>query len=303
VDSRYRRDYGFQGSRGRDERWTNEQDFERSSRGRYASEDWEPSRGSWDRGGEEWRGWGSEAESPRRFQDEDYRYRGEYRAERGAPFEGRWGTESARAYGTYGPSGQEPYRRAEERYGQGRGWDFGEEPRSRGRMGRGNGGDIQSYGWGRQSESYLARNPMEGAGYYQRGAEGRFQEPFRSQHPEMGDGPYSGKGPEGYQRSNDGIREDVCQRLQAHGWIDASKCKVKVEGGIVTLEGSVASREEKRLANDVAESVSGVRDVRNLLELRTEDRSESAAGSSMASPGEMGAASRRGSQRGANAHA
>src|SRR5436305_246580 len=61
-------------------------------------------------------------------------------------------------------------------------------------------------------------------------------------------GPYSGRGPQGYQRSNDRIREDVCDVLTRHGEIDAVAVEVIVESGEVTLDGTVGSRREKRMA-------------------------------------------------------
>lgn len=81
-------------------------------------------------------------------------------------------------------------------------------------------------------------------------------------------GPYVGKGPKGYKRSDQSIQEDVCGRLTEHGEIDASDIDVEVHDAGVTLKGFVMSRQEKRAAEDVAESVSGVRDVRNELNVR-----------------------------------
>jgi osmotically-inducible protein OsmY len=43
-----------------------------------------------------------------------------------------------------------------------------------------------------------------------------------------------------------------------------------VDNGIVTLKGAVSSRWQKRMAEDTVETVSGVRDVRNQLEIREE---------------------------------
>jgi hypothetical protein len=82
-------------------------------------------------------------------------------------------------------------------------------------------------------------------------------------------GPHVGRGPNGYSRSDDRIREDICDRLTQHGLIDASQVDVAVTSGEVTLRGYVPDRESKRRAEDVAESVFGVTDVRN--ELRTSD--------------------------------
>ncbi len=80
-------------------------------------------------------------------------------------------------------------------------------------------------------------------------------------------GPYTGRGPRGYRRSDERIWEDVCERLTQHGQLDASGIEVRVENGEVTLEGIVSSREAKRMAEDTAESVPGVRDVHNRLRI------------------------------------
>ena len=82
-----------------------------------------------------------------------------------------------------------------------------------------------------------------------------------------GRGPHSGRGPEGYSRSADRITEDVNEALTHHGGIDASRVRVSVEDGEVTLEGTVSSRREKRMAEDAAEGARGVRDVHNRLRI------------------------------------
>jgi osmotically-inducible protein OsmY len=76
-------------------------------------------------------------------------------------------------------------------------------------------------------------------------------------------GPFVGQGPRGYQRSDERIKEDVCECLAQHGMIDARNIEVTVDHGEVTLRGSVDDRQMKRRAEDAVESVSGVRDVHN----------------------------------------
>jgi osmotically-inducible protein OsmY len=73
-----------------------------------------------------------------------------------------------------------------------------------------------------------------------------------------------GRGPKGYRRSDERIKEDVNDRL-SEGYLDASEIEVIVMNAEVTLTGSVDSRENKRLAEDIAESVSGVSNVENRL--------------------------------------
>jgi len=93
----------------------------------------------------------------------------------------------------------------------------------------------------------------------------------RNYPPAMG-GMHRGKGPRGYQRSDERIREDVCDRLADDDMLDASEIEVEVNGSEVILSGTVLSREAKRHAEDLAESISGVRNVENRIRVgRIED--------------------------------
>lgn len=78
-------------------------------------------------------------------------------------------------------------------------------------------------------------------------------------------GPHRGKGPSGYTRSDDRIREIVCDVLTDHDDIDASHIEITVKNGEVTLGGTVEERRTKRLAEDVIENLSGVKDVVNQI--------------------------------------
>lgn len=79
---------------------------------------------------------------------------------------------------------------------------------------------------------------------------------------------HRGKGPRGYTRSDDRIKEDVNDRLTDDWAVDASDIEVDVENCEVTLTGEVTSREMKRRAEDVAEAVSGVKHVQNNLRIK-----------------------------------
>lgn len=82
-------------------------------------------------------------------------------------------------------------------------------------------------------------------------------------------GRHAGRGPRGWQRSDDRIKEDINERLTQHPDIDASDIDVQVHNAEVTLTGKVDERRAKRLAEDVAESVSGVRQVHNQLRVES----------------------------------
>lgn len=80
--------------------------------------------------------------------------------------------------------------------------------------------------------------------------------------------PFRGRGPRGYRRSDERIKEDVHDRLTDHPYLDAYEIVVAVADGDVTLAGTVGSRYEKRLAEDLSATVSGVNNVQNNLRAR-----------------------------------
>ncbi len=79
------------------------------------------------------------------------------------------------------------------------------------------------------------------------------------------DARHEGRGPKGYRRSDDRIREDVSDRLTDDPFIDASEIEIQVSDAEVTLTGTVDSRNARRRAEDLAERVSGVTHVQNNL--------------------------------------
>jgi len=86
-----------------------------------------------------------------------------------------------------------------------------------------------------------------------------------------------GRGPKGYRRSDERIKEDVNDRLSDDYYIDASDVEVAVENSEVTLTGTVKSRTDKRRIEDIAESVSGVTNVENRLRVKQYDYATSGA--------------------------
>jgi osmotically-inducible protein OsmY len=154
------------------------------------------------------------------------------------------------------------------------------------RRGEADVGQSDSTGWG--NEGNAGRE-----GYYQ-GFEGRQQARYQGRPQEWGDrqprsnwdneaeygtelnwplrmigqGTHAGKGPKGWKRSDERIAEEVNQRLTDHPYVDPSGIEVAVQDGEVTLTGVVDERRAKRLAEDIAASVSGVRDVHNRLRLQ-----------------------------------
>ncbi|KVE09966.1 BON domain-containing protein [Burkholderia anthina] len=78
------------------------------------------------------------------------------------------------------------------------------------------------------------------------------------------------RGPKGYTRSDERIREDVCERLAHALEIDVSDVTVQVTDGRVELDGTVPVRWMKHGIEDLADGCLGVRDVENRVRVRRE---------------------------------
>ncbi|MBV9570440.1 MAG: BON domain-containing protein [Alphaproteobacteria bacterium] len=100
---------------------------------------------------------------------------------------------------------------------------------------------------------------------------------------------HRGRGPKNYTRSDDRIREDVSDRLTDDPLVDASEIDVTVQSQEVTLTGTVSSRNERRLAEETVESVSGVKYVQNNLRVKPRQSGNfGSSGSSSTSGGSSG---------------
>ncbi|KYG70473.1 hypothetical protein AZI85_00555 [Bdellovibrio bacteriovorus] len=83
---------------------------------------------------------------------------------------------------------------------------------------------------------------------------------------------YTGRGPKNYKRSDERIREEVCEMLTRDQYVDAYNIDVDVVDGEVILRGTVPDRHMKYLAEDSVEKVFGVKDISNRLHVdRHED--------------------------------
>jgi len=123
---------------------------------------------------------------------------------------------------------------------------------------------YESSGWTGQQR--YGNRPFTGGGMERSTyGEGRYEDIGDRLRRGAGSGPYAGKGPRGYQRSDERIREDVCERMCDCGELDAGEIEVRVSNAEVTLLGTVGDRQDKRLAEDLADQVSGVREVHNQI--------------------------------------
>lgn len=102
------------------------------------------------------------------------------------------------------------------------------------------------------------------------------------QDQETASGAYGGLMPKNYNRSPERTVEEVCEVMTWSDRLDPSGIEISADEGEVTLEGTVGSRREKRLAESLAESVRGVRDVHNRLRIQRSSDADAKSGSSAA---------------------
>lgn len=234
-----------------------QQDGEWNRMGRYSGEGWQGSgqgggQGRWSQGGNS-------------RMDRDYGHSGS---------RGSWGG---------GGSGFEGMNRdfgSQSNYGGSRGGaGYGSDSRYGSRGSYGSSGYRSS-----EYDSDYSRSNQNDRGFFERAGDevaSWFGDDDARRRREMDE--HRGRGPKGYTRSDDRIRDDVNDRLTDDGWVDASDIEVQVSSSEVTLTGQVNSREEKRRAEDIVESISGVRHVQN--NLRVKDKSSSTSAGSTTSFG------------------
>jgi osmotically-inducible protein OsmY len=202
--------------------------------------------------------------------DRDYSRSEDRFADRGSRDERRYGSERSRFSPDWSREGTEPRYSDDPYYSRNR--DFG----SGGEQTRGGSwqGDDDRSRWeqrARGRDVQRSRDDDQEAyyqGYYSQsatpirypGGSGMVYSESLTLH-----GPYSGRGPKGYRRSDQQIIEEASQRLERDGDVDASEIEVSAENGVITLRGTVDDRATKRRAEACVESVYGVRDVMNEL--------------------------------------
>ena len=81
-------------------------------------------------------------------------------------------------------------------------------------------------------------------------------------------GKFAGRGPRSFRRSDERLYDEIGGRLTEDQWLDPSEIDIQVHDAVVMLKGTVNDRESKHRAEEIAESVTGVRDVRNELHVR-----------------------------------
>lgn len=76
---------------------------------------------------------------------------------------------------------------------------------------------------------------------------------------------FRGRGPKGYERSDERLKEMICEKLTDDEAIDASEVSVEVSNREVTLTGTVSDRQSKYQIEELVEQCGGVQEIHNQL--------------------------------------
>lgn len=108
-------------------------------------------------------------------------------------------------------------------------------------------------------DEYGMKHPVEHGGRLNRWSDDVRSESSHESH--------FGKGPRGYKRSVERIREEACERLARDFYLDASDIDVSVEDDCLVLKGEVKTRKDKRHAEALVENIPGVNDILNQIKI------------------------------------
>jgi hypothetical protein len=237
--------------------------------------------GGYSRGESEQSGWGRESDEerwgqggePRRYQQGQSQQGGYGRPQYGQREQGGYGGGTSYQRGGFRGEQQRSYGEFREP-GRSGSSEWRPEESSRQRQDYGRQYESQSfdqpYPPGFQSEF----GPSQGASRYGSGRQGYSEY-----------GAHRGKGPKGYTRSDDRLKEVICEKLTDDPMIDASEISVEVTSQIVKLTGTVDDRGTKYDVEELIERCGGVKDIDNQLRVRSQRSQSGSQGGSMESAG------------------
>ncbi len=287
----------------------NERGMRGSEMGRGYGQGWDEGQGRYDRGTGQ-----QQQQQGGGYRQGDYGQSGSYSRDfQGAQHRGFEGQTAYRRQGGLGPrewgQGNDDYRMNDygggfDRQGRESPWDrgqggYGQSQHDMGSQGGGHGnfgsqsgnygGGMGGYGsrggnYGNQGYSqgnYGPQGSYGGQGQY--GSQGSYGS--QGQYGSQGDsGRIPFRSPKGYTRSDDRIREDICDRLGTLSGVDPSEVEVNVRDGEVTITGTVRERWQKHQIENTADAISGVKDVHNQIRVKQQDdRSDTASTSTSSS--------------------
>lgn len=86
---------------------------------------------------------------------------------------------------------------------------------------------------------------------------------------------FRGRGPRNYDRSDERLCDDICERLTDDDRVDASHIEVNVEDGVATLTGEVETRKQRLCAEQVTDSIRGIKNIKNEITVKSHQDSGS----------------------------
>lgn len=93
------------------------------------------------------------------------------------------------------------------------------------------------------------------------------EEQYKAERQEEQGRRQTGRGKRGQRRSDETLAQEIHEILTKDPELDATDIEVEVEGGAVTLSGEVHDPHARLLAEELIESLSGVREVHNRLKV------------------------------------
>lgn len=218
--------------------------------------------------------------------------RGEGQWGRQGEGQGRRGGEGQRGQGSYSGFGSEGARDYE-RSGYYGAMSYRDQDPWRGETGRPYYGRREESGYGGMRQDYGVMRGEPGGGWgYGQGTYGAGRYGQRSQYgEERGSDPgrgrgrgllgkLFGRGPKGYKRSDERIKEDICEQLWRSDTIDSSEVTIVVREGEVTLTGTVPERWMRHEVENIADESMGVKDINNHIRIQRQGEETAREGSS-----------------------
>lgn len=125
-------------------------------------------------------------------------------------------------------------------------------------------------------EDYLWSTRAHGHNSYEQQFNKHYGADETSRFPESGTnydtkGVHAGKGPKSYRRTDERLKEIICERLTDDAQVDARDLEIAVSNSEVIITGEVPERNMKRRIEDVIDTINGITHLENRVRVSTRD--------------------------------
>ena len=131
--------------------------------------------------------------------------------------------------------------------------------------------DAPRYGDGQRHRTGASSGARGQEGFGRPGENTWGEEQFRAERREEQGRRQTNSGPKSRRKSDESLRQEIREILTADPELEATDIEVEVEGGAVTLRGAVVDPDARLLAEELVESLAGVREVHNRLRVEREE--------------------------------